>query len=60
MKQFFEMACTSAAVLGTLVMIGAVGYVETDQFLKGGIMAGIGIVLYILAIYAQEAGKDDY
>ena len=54
MKKFFEYVCICSAVLGTLVMIGAVGSIETDKWLQGGAMALLGIASYILALYSQQ------
>ena len=34
MKKFFEYVCVCSAVLGTLVIIGAVGSIETDRCYK--------------------------
>jgi ABC-type Mn2+/Zn2+ transport system permease subunit len=57
MKKFFEYVCVCSAVLGTLVMIGAVGSIETDKWLQGGAMALLGTVMFILSLYAQEESK---
>ena len=57
MKTFFEHVCVCSAVLGTLVMIGAVGSIETDKWLQGGAMALLGVVMFILSLYAQEESK---
>ena len=54
MKKFFEYVCICSAVLGTLVMIGAVGSIETDKWLQGGAMALLGVAMFILCLYAQE------
>ena len=40
-------------------MVGAVGSIEIDKWLQGGSMALLGIVSYILALYAQELYKED-
>ena len=57
MKKCFEYVCICSAVLGTLVMIGAVGSIETDKWLQGGAMALLGSVMFILSLYAQEESK---
>ena len=58
MKKFLEYFNICSAVLGTLIIVGAVGSVETDQWLKGGVMALLGVTMFILSIYAQEGSKD--
>ena len=57
MKTFFEYVCICSAVLGTLVIIGAVGSIETDRWLQGGAMALLGVAMFILSLYAQEESK---
>ena len=57
MKKFFECVCVCSAVLGTLVIIGAVGSIETDRWLQGGAMALLGVAMFILSLYAQEESK---
>ena len=58
MKKFLEYFSICSAVLGTLIIVGAVGSVETDQWLKGGVMALLGVTMFILSIYAKEGSKD--
>ena len=58
MKKFLEYFSTCSAVFGTLIIVGAVGSVETDQWLKGGVLALLGMTMLFLSIYAQEASKD--
>ena len=57
MKKFFEYVCVCSAVLGTLVMIGAVGSIETDKWIQGGAMALLCVAMFILSLYAQEESK---
>ena len=57
MQKFFEYVCVCSAVLGTLVIIGAVGSIETDRWLQGGAMALLGVAMFILSLYAQEESK---
>ena len=54
MKKFFEYTSVCSGVLGVLIMVGAVGSIETDQWLKGGAMALLGVAMFILCLYAQE------
>tara|TARA_Y100000748_G_scaffold160691_1_gene134493 strand:+ start:312 stop:488 length:177 start_codon:yes stop_codon:yes gene_type:complete len=58
MKKFLEYFSTCSAVFGTLIIVGAVGSVETDQWLKGGVLALLGMTMLFLSIYAQEGSKD--
>ena len=58
MKKFLEYFSVCSAVFGTLIIVGAVGSIETDQWLKGGVMALLGVTMFILSIYAQEGSKD--
>ena len=48
----------TSILFGTLIIVGAVGSIETDQWLKGGVMALLGVTMFILSIYAQEGSKD--
>ena len=59
MKKFLEYFSTCSAVFGTLIIVGAVGSVETDQWLKGGAMALLGVAMFILCLYAQEASNEN-
>ena len=58
MKKFLEYFSVCSAVFGRLIIVGAVGSVETDQWLKGGVMSLLGVSMFILSIYAQEGSKD--
>ena len=58
MKKFLEYFSICSAVLGTLIIVGAVGSIETDQWLKGGVLALLGVTMFILSNYAQEGSKD--
>ena len=46
------------ATVGTLMMVGAVGSIETDKWLQGGTMEMLGIAMYVLALYSQELYKE--
>jgi len=59
MKKIIEYMSVIMATVGTLAMVGAVGSIEIDKWLQGGSMALLGIVSYILALYAQELYKED-
>ena len=59
MKKFLEYMSVIMATVGTLAMVGAVGSIEIDKYLQGASMALLGIVSYILALYAQELYKED-
>jgi preprotein translocase subunit Sss1 len=58
MKKIIEYMSVIMATVGTLAMVGAVGSIEIDKYLQGASMALLGIVSYILALYAQELYKD--
>ena len=58
MKKFLEYLTIGNAVIGTLMMVGAVGAIEIDKWLQGGSMAMLGIASYILALYSQELYKE--
>ena len=58
MKKFLEYMTIGNTVIGTLVMVGAVGAIETDKWLQGGVMALLGTTMYILALYSQELYKE--
>mgnify|MGYP005991665815 FL=1 len=59
MNKIIEYMSVIMATVGTLAMVGAVGSIEIDKWLQGGSMALLGIVSYILALYAQELYKED-
>ena len=59
MKKIIEYMSVIMATVGTLAMVGAVGSIEIDKYLQGASMALLGIVSYILALYAQELYKED-
>jgi hypothetical protein len=59
MNKIIEYMSVIMATVGTLAMVGAVGSIEIDKYLQGASMALIGIVSYILALYAQELYKED-
>ena len=58
MKKFLEYMTIGNAKVGTLMMVGAVGSIETDKWLQGGTMAMLGIAMYVLALYSQELYKE--
>ena len=58
MKKFLEYMTIGNATGGTLMMVGAVGSIETDKWLQGGTMAMLGITMYMLALYSQELYKE--
>ena len=58
MKKFLEYLTIGNTVIGTLMMVGAVGSIEVDKWLQGGVMALLGTTMYILALYSQELYKE--
>ena len=58
MKKFLEYMTIGNATVCTLMMVGAVGSIETDKWLQGGTMAMLGIAMYVLALYSQELYKE--
>ena len=54
MNKFYEYMATLFAVIGILLIFASVGFIETDQWLKGGAMALLGVAMFILCLYAQE------
>ena len=58
MKKFLEYLTIGNAVVGTLMMVGAVGAIETDKWLLGGVMALLGATMFMLALYSQELYKE--
>ena len=58
MKKFLEYLTIGNAVVGTLMMVGAVGAIETDKWLQGGVMALLGATMFMLALYSQELYKE--
>ena len=57
MKKFLEYLTIGNAVIGTLMMVGAVGSIEVDKWLQGGVMAMLGATMFMLALYSQELYK---
>ncbi len=53
MKKVYEYLTIGNAVLGTLIMVGAVGAIETDQWLMAGTMGLLGGSMFVLALYSQ-------
>jgi len=58
MKKFLEYLTLGNTVIGTLMMVGAVGSIETDKWLQGGLMAMLGATMFMLALYSQELYKE--
>ena len=58
MKKFLEYLTIGNAVIGTLMMVGAVGSIEVDKWLQGGVMALLGATMFMLALYSQELYKE--
>ncbi len=58
MKKFSEYLTIGNAVIGTLMMVGAVGSIEVDKWLQGGVMAMLGATMFMLALYSQELYKE--
>ena len=58
MKKFLEYLTIGNAVVGTLMMVGAVGSIEVDKWLQGGVMAMLGATMFMLALYSQELYKE--
>jgi len=59
MKKFLEYLTIGNTVIGTLMMVGAVGSIETDKWLQGGLMAMLGATMFMLALYSQELYKEE-
>jgi len=59
MKKFLEYLTIGNAVIGTLMMVGAVGSIEVDKWLQGGVMAMLGATMFMLALYSQELYKEE-
>ena len=59
MNKFFEYFTIFMAVIGTIAMYGAVGAIETDQWLLAGSMTLLGLTSYLLALYSQELFKEN-
>ena len=58
MKKFLEYLTIGNAVVGTLMMVGAVSAIEIDKWLQGGVMALLGATMFMLALYSQELYKE--
>ena len=58
MKKFLEYLTIGNTVIGTLMMVGAVGVIEIDKWLQGGVMALLGATMFMLALYSQELYKE--
>jgi len=58
MKKFLEYLTIGNTVIGTLMMVGAVGSIETDKWLQGGLMAMLGATMFMFALYSQELYKE--
>ena len=51
-------ASVLVAGLSPLMMVGAVGAIEIDKWLQGGVMALLGATMFMLALYSQELYKE--
>ena len=58
MNKLFEYMTLITAVLGTLMLVGATGAVETDQWLLAGTLSLLGVTMYILSLYSQTLYKE--
>ena len=58
MKKYLEYLTIGNTVIGTLMMVGAVGAIEIDKWLQGGVMALLGATMFMLALYSQELYKE--
>ena len=58
MKKLLEYLTIGNTVIGTLMMVGAVGAIEIDKWLQGGVMALLGATMFMLALYSQELYKE--
>ena len=59
MNKFFEYLTIIMAVIGTIAMYGAVGAIETDQWLLAGSMTLLCLTSFLLALYSQELFKEN-
>tara|TARA_B110000977_G_C10638866_1_gene323217 strand:+ start:68 stop:253 length:186 start_codon:yes stop_codon:yes gene_type:complete len=57
-KKIYEYMTIINAVIGTMMMIGAVGMVEANQWISGLIMSALGVTMFILSLYSQELYKE--
>jgi putative Mn2+ efflux pump MntP len=57
-KKIYEYMTIINAVIGTMMMIGAVGMVETNQWISGLVMSVLGVTMFILSLYSQELYKE--
>ena len=57
MRKFKEIMTTIFAVLGVLLLVGATGAVETDQWLLGFTYMIMGVSLMFISIITQEGVK---
>ena len=54
MKKFYEYMTTLFAVIGMLLIIASVGFIETDQWIAGISLALSGVSSMILTLVFQE------
>jgi len=57
-KKIYEYMTIINAVIGTMMMIGAVGMVEANQWMAGLVMSALGVTMFILSLYSQELYKE--
>ena len=59
MKKFYEYMTTLFAVIGMLLIIASVGFIETDQWIAGISLALSGVSSMILTLVFQEWSKSN-
>ena len=57
-KKIYEYMTILNAVVGTLMLVGAVGQIETNQWMAGFVMSALGVTMFILSLYSQELYKE--
>jgi len=57
-KKIYEYMTILNAIIGTMMMIGAVGMVEANQWISGIVMIALGVTMFILSLYSQELYKE--
>ena len=53
-KKVYEYMTMVFAILGTLVMVMAVGAIEADQYLLGASEDRVGIASYVMSLFSQQ------
>jgi hypothetical protein len=54
MNKFYEIMTIMFAVLGILLIYASVGFIETDQFVAGILVAVSGMFTMMLSLICQE------